>query len=126
MANENVGVYEPGTDLTGHCSGAVTGKRFLAITGNRDATDNNLTVAHATAAGRICGVSKYDAASGKKVGIFRGNSRVVFVTAGGNIAAFAEVEVGSNGQAVTKSAGVAVGYAVTAATSGNDAEISLY
>ena len=126
MANENVGVYEPGADLTGHCSAAVTGKRFLAITGSRDATDNNLTVAHATAAGRTCGVSKYDAASGKKVGIMRGNSRVVFVTAAANIAAFAEVEVGSNGQAVTKSAGVAVGYAVTAATSGNDAEISLY
>jgi hypothetical protein len=83
-------------------------------------------VAHATAAGRVCGVSKYDAASGGKVGIYRGNSRVVFVNAGGNIAAFAEVEVGSNGQAVTKAAGVAVGYAVTAATSGNDAEISLY
>jgi hypothetical protein len=48
----------------------------------------------------------------------RGNSRVVFVNAGGAIAAFAEVEVGTNGQAVTKSAGVAVGFAVTAATSG--------
>lgn len=128
MANENPGVYEPGQDLTGHCSAAVTGKRFLAITGSRQTADgsNNITVAHATAASRVCGVSDRDAASGGKVGIKRGNSRVVFVNAGGTIAAFAEVEVGSNGQAVTKSAGVAVGYAVTAATSGNDAEISLY
>lgn len=126
MANENYGIYEPGRDITGKTSGAVTGKRFLAITGNRDATTGNLTVAHATAAGRVCGVSKYDAASGALVGIMRGNSRVVSVTAGGNIAAFAEVEVGTSGQAVTKASGIAVGYAVTAATSGGDAEISLY
>lgn len=125
MANENVGVYEPGADLTCQATGAITGKRFVAITGNRQ-TDGSISVAHATAAGRVFGVSKYDAASGGKVGVMRGNSRVTFVTAGGNIAAFAEVEVGTNGQAVTKSAGVAVGYAVTAATSGADAEISLY
>jgi hypothetical protein len=120
------GIYEPGADITGKASANVIGKRFLAITGNRDTGTGNIAVAHATAAGRICGVSKYDAASGQIVGIARGNSRVVQVTAGGNIAAFAEVEVGSNGQAVTKASGVAVGYAVTAATSGGDAEISLY
>lgn len=124
MANENLGVYEPGRDITGRASAAVTGKRFLAITGNR--SGGNIAVAHATAAGRVCGVSKYDAASGDIVGVARGNSRVTFVTAGGAIAAFAEVEVGSNGQAVTKASGVAVGYAVTAAASGTDAEISLY
>jgi hypothetical protein len=125
MANENVGVYEPGRDITGQASAAVTGKRFLAITGNRS-SDGNIAVAHATAAGRICGVSKYDAASGKKVGIVRGNSRVTFVTAGGALTAFQEVEVGANGTAVAKAAGVAVGYAITAAANGADAEISLY
>jgi hypothetical protein len=124
MANENVGVYEPGRDITGRASASVTGKRFLKISGNR--SSGNIAVAHADAAGRVCGVSKYDAASGDIVGVARGNSRVTFVTAGANIAAFAEVEVGSNGQAVTKASGVAVGYAVTAATSGADAEISLY
>jgi hypothetical protein len=71
-------------------------------------------------------VSKYDAAVGDLVGVARGNSRVTYVTAGANIAAFAEVEVGTNGQAITKASGIAVGYAVTAATSGGDAEISLY
>ena len=29
MANENIGVYEPGRDLSGRASAAVTGKRFL-------------------------------------------------------------------------------------------------
>lgn len=126
MANENVGVYKAGQDLTGTTSAAVTGKRFLRISGNRNTTNGTITVAHATAAGRICGVSNQDAASGATVGIHRGASRVTFVTASGAIAAFAEVEVGTNGVAVTKSAGVAVGYAVTAAADGADAEISLY
>lgn len=128
MANENIGVYEPGKDITGHCSAAVTGKRFLAITGNRQTADasNNITVAHATAAGRVCGVSNADAAAGKKVGIVRGNSRVTFVTAGAALTAFQEVEVGANGTAIPKATGIAVGYAVTAAANGADAEISLY
>ena len=124
MANENLGIYEPGANITGRASADVTGKRFLAITGNR--SSGNIAVAHATAAGRVCGVSKYDAPSGEIVGVVRGNSRVTFVKAAGNIAAFAEVEVGTAGQAITKTSGIAVGYAVTAATSGNDAEISLY
>ncbi len=58
--------------------------------------------------------------------LIRGNSRVVKVTAGGSIAANAEVEVGANAKAVTKSSGVAVGYAITGASSGAVAEISLY
>jgi hypothetical protein len=71
-------------------------------------------------------VSRFDQAIGKKVGVARGAGRVIHVTAGGNIAAFAEVEVGTNGQAITKASGVAVGYVITAATSGGDAEVSLY
>lgn len=124
-ANECIPFKETGTDVTGQASAAVTGKRFLAITGNIQA-DGSITVAHATAAGRICGVSKYDAASGAKVGVLRGSKMVVPVMAAGTIAAGAEVEVGTAGQAVTKSAGVAVGYAETGATSGQDARICLY
>lgn len=67
-----------------------------------------------------------DAASGELVTVVRGNSRVVKVTAVANIAAFAEVEVGANGQATPLDAGVAVGYAVTGATAAGIAEISLY
>jgi hypothetical protein len=124
MANENVGVYEPGRDITGRASAAVTGKRFLKISGNR--SSGNIAVAPADAAGRVCGVAKYDAASGEIVGVARGNSRVTHVTADGAIAAFAEVEVGTTGKAKTKTAGIAVGYALTAAADGADAEISLY
>lgn len=124
MANENYGVYEPGRDITGRASAAVTGKRFLKISGNR--SSGNIAVAHADAAGRTCGVSKYDAANGDIVGVARGNSRVTHVTADGAINAFQEVEVGTAGKAKAKNAGVAVGYALTGAADGADAEISLY
>lgn len=124
MANENVAVYEPGQDISGRASAGVTGKRFLKISGNR--AGGNVAVAHADAGGRVCGVSGRDAASGELVRVMRGSGRVVFVTAGATLAAFQEVEVGANGVAVVKASGVAVGYAVTAATNGGDAEINLY
>lgn len=126
MANENVGVYEPGRDITGRATAAVTGKRFLKISANRSTVSGNISVAHADAAGRACGVSKYDAASGDIVGVVRGNSRVTNVTADGALAAFDQVEVGTAGKAKKFASGVAVGYALTAAADGADAEISLY
>lgn len=124
MANECIPFKEPGADVTGQASANVTGKRFLGITGNMQA-DGSLTVAHATAGTRAIGVAKYDAASGAKVGIIRGRGMVVPVTAGANITAGARVEVGTNGQAIPLASGVAVGYAETAATSGQDARICL-
>lgn len=124
MDNQNPGVYEPGRDISGRAESDVTGKRFLAIVGDRDG--GNISVGHATDAGRVCGVSKYDAAAGSVVGVARGNSRVTLVTAAGSIAAFGEVEVGANGAATALAEGEAVGYAVTSATDGGDAEISLY
>lgn len=125
MANDLIGIYEPGQDITGRATANVTGKRFLKISGNRGA-GGNISVAHADAAGKVCGVAKYDAPSGEIVGVARGNSRVVEVTAEGAIAAGADVEVGTAGRAKTIAAGKAVGYALTGAVDGADAEISLY
>ncbi|MEC4763363.1 DUF2190 family protein [Mycobacterium sherrisii] len=121
----NAGIYDPGRDITGQATAAITAKTFLAITGNRTSR-GNIAVATAAAAGRVCGVARNDAPSGGLVTIARGNSRVVKVTAGGAIAAFDEVQVGAGGTAVTLSSGVPVGYALTAAANGSDAEISLY
>lgn len=114
----------PGADVTGEASAAVTGKRFVGISGNIKA-DGSLTVAHAAAGTRAIGVAKYDAAIGAKVGVYRGARMVVPVTAGANITAGAAVEVGTNGQAIPLATGVAVGYAETAAVSGQDARICL-
>ena len=121
----NPSVYDPGANITGEATGAITARRFLAISGDR-ASGGNISVAHATAAGRVCGVAGNDAATGGLVTIVRGNSRVVKVAAGGSIAAFAQVEVDTAGKAVTLASGVAVGYALTAASNNTDAEISLY
>ncbi len=121
----NPSVYAPGADITAEATAAVTARTFLAISGNRTA-GGNIAVTPATAAGRICGVAGNDADNGGLVTLVRGNSRVVKVIAGGNIAAGAEVEVGSAAKAVTKASGVAVGYAITGASSGAIAEISLY
>lgn len=120
----NPSIYEPGQAITGRASAAVTAKRFLAISGNR--TDGNVAVAPAAAAGRICGVAAHDAAAGELVRVLRGAGRVIRVTASGAIAAFAEVQVAAGGMAATKAAGVAVGYVLTAAADGADAEVSLY
>jgi hypothetical protein len=114
----------PGTEITAQTTAVVTGKRFVGISGDILA-DGSLRVAHAAAGTRAIGVAKYDAASGGKVGVFRGARMVVPVTAGANIVAGAAVEVGTNGQAITLASGVAVGYAETAAVSGQDARICL-
>lgn len=123
--NECIPYKEPGANVTGQATAAVTGKRFLAISG--DLTDDgSLRVAPAAAAARAVGVAAYDAAVGAKVGVIRGSKMVVPVTAAGAIAAGAEVEVGAAGQAVTHAAGVALGYVETAATTGQDARVVLY
>jgi predicted RecA/RadA family phage recombinase len=133
-ANESIPIYDAGRRITGQTSAAVTGKRFVMISGNRTSgpglsstsEGGNVVVAHATAAGRVFGVAAHDAASGEKVPVLRGAGLVLPVTAASNLTAFQEVEVGANGQATAKSAGVAVGYAINACASGADAEISLY
>ncbi|WP_404314349.1 capsid cement protein [Prescottella equi] len=119
----SIDVYGPGRDITGRATAALAAKRFLRISGNE--TDGVMAVAPATAGGRTCGVAKYAADPGELVGVARGASRVVRVTAAAPIAAFAEVEVGADGKAVTKTTGVSVGYATTAAATDGDAFISL-
>lgn len=120
----NVEVYA-GRDLTAEATAAIHARTFVAVSGDRT-SGGNVAVAPASAAGRVAGVAKHDAAVGSLVGVARGADRVVRVTAGANIAAFAEVEVDGNAEAVPHSAGVAVGYAITGAASGGDAEVSLY
>lgn len=124
MEKLSIDVYSPGKDLTAYASAAVTRATFVAISGNR--TNGSITVATATAGGRIAGVARYDADADTLTAIARGNSRVVQVVAGANLTAFAEVEVGANGTAVPLDEGVPVGYAITGAPATTLAQISLY
>lgn len=124
--NEAIPFYEPGGSITGEVATAdVTGKTFVEISGNRT-TAGNVAIDTATAAGRIFGVAAHDAAVGEVVDVMRTPGIVVPVTASGAIAAFEEVEVGAAGAALALAAGIAVGFALTAAADGEDAQICLY
>lgn len=117
-------IFKPGTDITATTSAPITGKTFVKISGPMQR--NLLQVATANAGDMICGVAKYDASNGSLVGIARGASRIVTVTAASDITPGVEVQVGTNGQATPKTDGHAVGYAVDAAKANSDALISLY
>jgi len=123
--NECIPFKEPGKDVTAQATAAVTGKRFLAISGNILA-DGSLSVAHAGAGARVVGVSKYDAASGAKVGVIRGAKVVVPVECAANLTAGQEVESDAQGRAIVLASGKPAGYAETAATSGQAARICLF
>lgn len=117
-------IYAPGTDLTCRAAADVTGKTFAAIAGEMNG--GNVSITTAAAGSRIAGVIKYDAAADELVGLARGASRVVTVTAGTAITAGAQVEVGADGTAITRTTGEPVGYVVTTADAGDDAYVSLY
>lgn len=136
VGNECIPFYEPGSRITGHCEAAVTGKRFVDISDDRQGpvagaglgtnTDGgNIVVSHATAAGKAIGVASHDAAIGKKVTILSGGF-VVPVTADGAINSGDEVEVGANGKAKALAAGRPVGRAFDDAADGADAMIKIY
>lgn len=122
-ANQMRDIYNPGTDITVIATTAVVGKTFAAISGPR--SQNMLSVTTATAGAPTIGVFKYDAAADNMVGIARGSSRIVTVTADGPITAGSPVEVGADGKATTAGTGTIVGYAVDSAENGDDAMISL-
>jgi hypothetical protein len=128
MANECIPAYRPGADVTATAgAGGVVGKTFVDISAALGvAAGTPATVVTATAAGLSIGVASRDAAAGAKLHVVRGKGSIVPVTAGGTIAVGAEVEVGSNGRAVTLASGKARGRAWSAGTSGNDVFIELY
>jgi hypothetical protein len=123
MANEVTPLYRGGhPDLTGHTTAAVTGGRFVAISGNiqsgpglvTDANGGNLQVAHAAAGTAAIGVAAYDAGTGKKVAVMQPGN-IVPMIADGAITAGGAVEVGATGKPKAIASGVQAGRAVTTA-----------
>lgn len=110
---------------------AVTGKRFVSISGDRNA-DGTYSIAPTAAGGKVFGVACWDAAVGKKVTVILIQSgHIVPVTAGAAaLAAGASVVSDATGQAVV-AAGAAgtvqhsVGICLTGAAAGADAQIHL-
>lgn len=111
--------------FTAYCGAAVTGGRFVSISGPR--TGELYTVGPAPAGDPILGVAARDKAMGQNVMVFRrGGGHTLPVTADGAINAGDQVEVGANGKAKALAAGQAVGYALDDAADGTDARIFLY
>lgn len=125
MADDCIPFYLPGSDITGHVTAAVTGKRFVRISGNRSA-DGNVSIAPPAAGGRVFGVARWTGAAGAKVGVITQPGAIVPVFAAAAVAADQEVQVDATGAVIPLAGGVAVGRAVTAALINTDAQIELY
>ena len=131
-ANEAIYFWTPGKNLPCHAGAAITGKLLVVISANRQsgpglsatAEGGNYVISQAGAGVKALGVAAHDAAIGTKVSVLRGG--VIPVRAGAAIAAFQEVESNANGEVIPKASGVAVGFAMTGAGSGADAEIMFY
>lgn len=126
MANDLIPYKEDGERVTCTPSAAVTGKRLVSISGERNA--NGLyTVAHTAAAGKAFGVATWDAPIGGRVTVITVQSgHIVPITASGAIAAGASVKPGANGVVVTAvAADRAIGICLAGAVDGADAMIAL-
>lgn len=136
MANECTPFYTDADRVTASPSAAVTGCRFVSVSGARVSTAgpvlNLIQIALAAAGvGHPFGVASRDAAVGVPVTVIRGKGEIVPVQAtNATISANAEVEIAGTGAGAgmvqTKSTGVAVGYAVTDCAANGLAQVSLY
>jgi predicted RecA/RadA family phage recombinase len=140
MPVNEVNMYEePGTRLPCQAKTAVTGKRFVAVTGPRlsgpgipataqvgasDPTDGGrIQVGAPAAAGHVLGVAMWDAAIGEGVTVI--TDGVAPVNAAATMTAGTAVQVDATGSVVALAAGIKVGTLVDAVTSGNDAQVKI-
>ena len=105
-------------DLAFYARADLAEARFVTI--NKSAG----TVGYTTAAAAADGVIESAVETGKLVNVYpRGSkTREFWVTAGGAIAKGASLEVGTDGKAITRVAGVIVGYALRALANGEIGE----
>ena len=123
--NEVLPLYRPVNDVTGVATAPVTGGQFVDIDGTLVGLLPSVTTAAAGA--RSFGVAATDSdPKTNRVAIIRGAKVILPVTAGGAIAAGDEIQVGPNGSAVRKAAGVVGGRAVSTAASGESVYVELH
>lgn len=119
--NPAVPFWDKAETLTAHAEAAITGKRFVTISGAR--TDGKPTVSHA-AAGAPAGVSGYDAPAGSDVTVYQGK-QVMPVTAAVAITAGDALYSTADGSATNVAAGPIRGYAFDDAAAGTDVPVKL-
>jgi len=117
--------WDEANTITCHAEAAVTGKRFVTISGPR--VDGNPQVSHAagTATTKAIGVAAYTVAAGAKVSVYTAPGLVMPVTVAGAITAGDDVYSDADGKATATVTGLMVGIALDDAADGTDAPIKL-
>lgn len=125
--NTAVPFWDEGNTITCHASAAVTGKRFVTISGAR--VEGNPRVAHAagTSTTKALGVSGYDTPSGGKVSVYAAPGLVMPVTQAAGVAATAGQLAYSDatGAATNVATGLVVGTYLDDVAAGGEAVIRL-
>src|SRR4051812_9382436 len=134
-ANECIPFKLPALSFTAKASAAISGKRFVVISGDRTGgggggaggstsvgaglssdVENVYKVKTAGAKVAVVGVSGWDAAENEELKVFgMGNGVILPVKAGEALAAGVEVESNASGEAIALAAGKAVGMTMTKA-----------
>ncbi|MCW2685515.1 MAG: hypothetical protein JWR37_405 [Mycobacterium sp.] len=124
LNNLDVHAYAPGRNITGEAFAPVVAKTFLGIAGDRTMA-GSISVATATAGGRVFGVAAFDAAAGQLVGVAR-NGVVRVICGAAALAAGVDVQSDAAGKAVAVSSGKPAGYTIAAAAVGAEALVALF
>ncbi|CAB4197297.1 hypothetical protein UFOVP1313_4 [uncultured Caudovirales phage] len=112
------------SDITAVADGALVGGRFVKITG-KPGDGENYYAETATAAAKAFGIAVHDVADGERVSLIGTPGRIVKATAGGTIAAGAQVQIGTDGKVVVLASGVPVGTALSAGVAAGSIDIKL-
>lgn len=102
--------WDEGDTLTCHAEVAVTGCRFVSISGPR--VDGNPQVSPTAAGAEAFGVASRDKLAGEKVMVHRAATIVAPIEAGAVLAAGDKVEAGAGGVAIVLAAGKQLGVAM--------------
>lgn len=98
--NPCVPFWDEGNSFTCHASAAITGKRFVSISGARVGDNPRVNHAVGSATRRAIGVSGYDAASGAKVTVYAAPGLVLPITTSEAITAGDQLYSAADGTAV--------------------------
>lgn len=124
-ANECIPLITPGESRTAFVEAAVTGKRFVAISGPM--VGDKPQISPCPAGASAYGVAAYDRGAGDEVLVFKGAKMELPVTVGGApVVAGTDCEVGAAGVAITRAAGIPVGKFLNDGAAGTDVFIELY
>lgn len=124
MANECIPLFSPGSTPTCSPSAAVSGKRFVKVSGARVA--DLVRIAPCVAGDRAFGVAARDAAIGEPVHVWAHPGDIVPVKVGaGALTAGQDVQSDATGQAIVLGAGVRLGTIVDDAAAGADGLVQL-